>query len=246
MRKRVVMVSFAPRPTETTNIKYEETIMKNLKRFAAAAVIALLTVAIAAFALVGCGAQEYTFEAEDAVLEGMAASWGAPQPMSVETGPVYSEDGEGEEVTVVGNFNQSEQSITWTVTSSKECDADLTLFAASASMTMDMTTYAMGLAEITGDSGFVSITNNDGTAITLSGTLPGLEGIDMSDTTVWKNVGSLTGKIHLVKGENKIVLKLDGMPEGAMSGGLNVDKLVIKASGNLTFEKTDNSDKVMG
>ena len=219
--------------------------MKNLKRFAAAAVIALLTVAIAAFALVGCGVQEYTFEAEDAVLEGEAVSWTGSTPMSIETGPVYTgTDAEGAEATVVGNFNSDAQSITWTITSSKECDADLTFYAASAAMVVkDMATWSFGLAAITGDSGVVSITNNGGTAVTLSGSLPGLETLDMSDATSWKNIGSLTGKIHLVKGENKIVLKIDGSVEGAMSSGVNVDKIVLKASANLTFTKTDNSDK---
>ncbi len=222
--------------------------MKNFKRFAAAAVIALLTVAIAAFALVGCGVQEYTFEAEDAVLEGEAASFGGMSPMSIETGPVYTgTDEEGAEATVVGNFNTTEQSITWTITSSKECDADIIFYAASAAMVVkDMTTWSMGLAEIKGDSGVVSITNNDGTAVTLSGSLPGLETLDMSDATSWKNIGSLTGKIHLVKGENKIVLKIDGTVDGAMSSGINVDKIVLKASADLTFSKTDNSDKISG
>ena len=221
--------------------------MKKFKRFAAGAVIALLTVAIAAFMLVGCGAKEYTFEAEDAVLEDEASSFGGPSPMSIETGPVYTgTDEEGVEATVVGHFNQHEQSITWTITSSKECDADITFYAASAAMKADATFQNWSLAEITGESGVVSITNNGGKAVVFSGTLPGLATLDTQDSTSWKNIGSLTGKIHLVKGENKIVLMIDGSVDGAMSSGINVDKIVIKTDANLTFEKTDNSDKVTG
>lgn len=223
---------------------------KTIKKMLGITAAAALTLSMGSMALIGCGdkGKDYVFEAEDAVLVGEAQSWGQSSPMSVETGATARD--ENVEVTVVGNFNVvNEQSITWTVTSDKECDAKITLHAASASMWMGET--GMGLCAIDLSGTQLALTNN-GTKISLTGTLPASkEGWDMNaEFSEWRNMGSGTGTIHLVKGKNEIQLKIVGAataPEGGfpMSAGVNVDKIVINSEANLTFTKTDNSDKIM-
>lgn len=221
--------------------------MKNLKSvfIAGIALVAVFSMA----ALGGCAPdpQDFTFECEQMIIEGSGQGSAGASPATVETGPLYDSEEEG---TFVGTFSDAGSTLTFTVTSDYECDATITLYAASAKSGMDMsgvdwndpTTYgnmkiwldAIDLEEVTADGATVSITNNGGAPVTLKGTLPGLETLDMQDTASWHYVGSGSGTIHLVKGENKIVI------EHVESIGINYDKVVINAAANLTWTPTEN------
>lgn len=221
--------------------------MKKSKLLAIIAV--MLTLTIGALTLTACGSgTDYTFEAEDAVLEGTTQGWvnGAQQEtaITVEEGTEWAglnEDGtpkEGPAVKNLGNFNAASQSITWKITASKECDATLTLRAASAVMSMAEDWSSLGMSEVDLSKNEYATLKVNGTAVALEGTLPGLSGLGwdmMANGAIYRNFGTGTAKIHLVAGENVIVLQ--GM--GTQSG-INIDKIIINASAELSFTKTNN------
>lgn len=211
----------------------------------------MLTLTIGALTLTACGTgsgTDYTFEAEDAVLAGTTQGYvnGAQQEtgITVEEGTEWAglnEDGtakEGPAVTNLGNFNAAGQSITWKITASKECDATLTLRAASAVMSFAEDWSSMGMSEVDlSKNEYVALKVN-GTAVALEGTLPGLSGLGFEmvySGGIYRNFGTGTAKIHLVAGENVIVL--NGM--GTQSG-INIDKIIINCDAELSFQKTNN------
>lgn len=219
---------------------------KTIKKMLGITAAAALTLSMGSMALIGCGGgvKDYTFEAEHAV-------WS--ENIFVDTGAVWGQD--GSEATFAGNFNQPGQTITWTIKASKECDATLTLHAASASMGMipidpngnlqDPTNFKIGLAEVDLSSDQITISVND-TAASMTGKLPANPAEwDGQSADGWHNVGTATGTVHLKKGENVITLEITGAPPfGYWTAGINVDKIVINSEAKLTFTKTDNSNKV--
>lgn len=213
--------------------------MKLKKTFAAVAAGAL-SVAMGAAVFAGCAkGTDYTFEAEDAVAAGTGNVNGQGQgDPTVSNESAYKLNGElVEDATLVGieNFNTVGQTITWTVVSSADCKATLTLHAASAAMYMGED--GMGLKEIDfGTTEAYKVTCND-TAASLTGKLPGAAWADwsgMQEPGTWWNMGAVSGTVNLKKGENVIVLEVVGAVDGAMSAGLNVDKIVINASAELS------------
>lgn len=205
----------------------------------------LFAVMLVAISLVACnGGKEYVFEAEEAELA---------EVCQVESGYEW---GKGEmsdvEATLVGYFTAAGTTITFRITSDKECDATLTLRAASACHNMmaafggeDLEIEEIDLSK----NECVKLTVNEQEA-QLNGKLPGLtmtppEGglfgwmMDGTWGAMMKNCGTGTAKIHLVEGENVIVLTAQGYNGG--QGGINVDKIIIKANATLTWEPTDNS-----
>lgn len=218
--------------------------MKNLKSvfIAGIALVAVFSMA----ALGGCAPdpQDFTFECEQMIIEGSGQGSAGASPSNIETEGIYIDGVElGDEATFVGTFSDAGSKLTFVVTSDVECDATFTLHAASAKMGMaadwsDAWIDEIDLEDITADGTTVSITNNGGDPITLKGTLPGTtwEGgfAGMGTPGVWHHVGSGTGTIHLVKGENKIVI------EHVESIGINYDKVVINAAANLTWTPTEN------
>ena len=222
------------------------------------AVAALSMATAIGFTFAACGGggtvvKDGVLEAEYAVLYGEQAGQGGGSPITVETGPTYKDGvAEGPEATTIGYFSTAGQSLTFTITSNKECDATIKLVAASASMGMvgDWSDWANMkfvlnpidlAAATTGADATIKLTNNGGDAIALTGTLPGLDPFDMNAPGAWKYLGEGSGTIHLVKGENVIVLELIG--KGV---GINVDKLVIDTNAKLTWTPTDNSDHIVG
>lgn len=221
--------------------------MKKSKLLAIIAI--MLTLTIGALTLTACGGgTDYTFEAEDAVLAGTTQGYvnGAQQEtgITVEEGTEWAglnEDGtpkEGPAVKNLGNFNASGQSITWTITASKECDATLTLRAASAVMSFAEDFSSFGMAEVDLSKNEYLTLKVNGTAASLEGILPGLSGLGwemMANGAIYRQFGTGSAKIHLVKGENVIVI--NGM--GTQSG-VNIDKIIINCTAELSFEKTNN------
>ena len=199
-----------------------------------------LTLAMGAFALTGCAkGVDYTFEAEDAVAVGTGNVNGQGQgDPTISADSAYKLNGElVENATLVGieNFNTVGQTITWTVVSASDCKATITLYAASAAMYMGES--GMGLKEIDfGTTEAYKVTCND-TAASMTGKLPGVVWADwngMKEPGAWWNIGTVSGTINLKKGENVIILQVVGAVDGAMSAGLNVDKIVINSSAELT------------
>ena len=228
--------------------------MKKLtKMFAVFAAIALL--AVSCVALAACGPKEYVFEIEDGVLtngQQQGFDWTTWQPtdewtdveISVEARHEYTgTEAIGKDVTSVGNFYGKGAKITFTITSSKECDATFTLRAASAQVKMEGWFQFVGMNEVDLSEGQFFKLSVNGTDVDLEGTLPGLEEFPdgIEENSYWYNFGTGTATIHLVKGENVIVLYAG---EGATSSGVNLDNFSIKCDAKLTWEPTDNSDRL--
>lgn len=202
--------------------------MKTITKIAA---IILSVVMIASLAGCGASAKEFTFEAENAVINADGAN--------VETGPSTLNGKDNGDITNVGSFNSG--TLTWTITSDKDCDATLTLYGASCAMGMtDAGGFGLMEIDMATASGSVYKLTNNGTACTMTGKLPGTAELNMEDPAVWRNMGSVTANIKLVKGENKIVFEIAGALEGAFSSGVNVDKIVISAPAELTWNPTNN------
>lgn len=237
--------------------------MKSLKKILGIAATSALALTLGAFALTGCGgAKGYTFEAEEAILtepEGFEPSdWGA-KLMDLEE----KKDGK-KDITVVGYFSAKGMTITWKINAEEECDATLNICGSStkfktvtkadgSAIEYDWTTWQPtnvtpeddvigGLDEVPAESSGVSLKVNGSTA-TMSGTLPGVEKTlkfaEQGNFYALYVAGKYTANVKLNKGENIIVLEIDG----ANGGGFNVDKLVIKASAKLTHTPVDNSDR---
>lgn len=199
-------------------------------------------------------AEDYTFEAESAVITdgtvSVSPGWGqpavdAPASVKVETGTKYTGDGStGEAVTNLGYFYGEGTKAVWTVTAAEECDVVITLHAAAAvqdqSGVTDWTTGA-GLkfkAVDLSQNEYVKLSVN-GTDAQLTGTLPGLEGLNwesIRNPAVYANYGTGTVKVHLTKGENVITLSAV-----KKDSGINIDKIVISSPVALTYTPADNS-----
>lgn len=226
--------------------------MKHTKKIIAATLVAALSIT-AGLSLAACnGGTEYTFEAEQAVL---ADPDGAQNPLVVQTGMEWAgfdENGdpvEGEvEATHLGYFGAAaDQTVTWTIKSDKACDATLTLRAASCASNMDNMDFQTWQGYITmgetecADAATLSV---NGTEVELSGKLAGIDGkftgahaFDVFGAGM-RNFSTVTANIKLKAGDNVIVLTSIG------GVSMNIDKITIKASAKLTFEATDNSDRV--
>lgn len=213
----------------------------------------LAAMMLVAISLVACaGGTEYTFEAEEAELDAVC---------QVETGAEYSTDPDAEEVeaTQVGYFTAEGTTITFTIVSDKACTATLTLRAASsntdfwtvigpAMMGGQPTADVVTLEEVDLSKNECVVLTVNGKEVGLKGVLPGLElnieenggvyGMFAYMSTIYKYYGTGTAKIRLQKGENKIVLTAQGYNEG--QGGINVDKIMIKANATLTWEPQVN------
>ncbi len=197
---------------------------------------------------------EYTFEAEKGVITNgktTGQTSEVEQPVTVETGTEWGgdKDTEGPEVTALGYFNGG-ATVTFTITSDKECDALLTLRAASTENESDMgwgpsgmtlTQFTVKEADLSkGEHATLAV---NGTNVALAGILPGLNLTGLTpDDMGWiysaplKNFGTGTANIHLVAGENTIVL--------TAAKGFNLDKITITADATLTWTETDNSSRV--
>lgn len=194
--------------------------------------------AIAAFtlaaSLAGCGgkAQDYVFEAEKAELSSACM---------VETGPEYTTEVTDIEATQVGYFTAAGETITFKINAAKACSATLTLRAASA---VAQFADPMIFEEVDLSKGEHAVLSVNGTDCKLEGVLPGLE-VPMDwevFSAYYKHYGTATAKIDLKAGENLIVLTSQGYNGG--QGGINVDKITINATSELTWTETDNSDRV--
>lgn len=209
--------------------------MKKFGKIAAMVASAALALTMGALTLTGCGAaKDFVLEAEDAQLTDPSSVEEA-KTMTVQSGAEWTgTEEEGAEVTVVGYFSTPGQTITWNITSSKECDATLLIRGSSCAFdfaTMDWTTWLMTINELPAEDSGVALKVND-TEVTFTGTLPETE--NGSFTTL--HFGDYTANIHLKQGENKIVLE-------SVTGGFNVDKITINSKSDITFNKTDNSDR---
>lgn len=197
-------------------------------------VLAALTLLALVLALSACGgkAADYTFEAEKAELSGAC---------QVETGPEYTTELTDTEATQVGYFTTAGDTITFKITAAKAGSATLTLRAASAIATFG---EPMVFEEVDMSKGEVAVLSVNGKECKLEGVLPGLEApMDWAAfSAYYKHYGTATAKIDLKAGENVIVLTSQGYNGG--QGGINVDKITINATSELTWKETDNSDRV--
>lgn len=207
-------------------------------------VLALLLVFSAVSMFSGCGGGEFVFEAEDAAL-------GETTNVQGESGPIYNEESgeaDGPEAKWVSYFGTSADFTTtdydeliWKVTASKDCTANFTLVAASASTSLNWADWTItGMAEIdfstTEDAG---ITCNDVAAKwDTENCILGGQTFDtpagFADVWIYRMFQEVKGTIDLKKGENTIILY-------ATKGvGINVDKLIIDSEADLEFTPADN------
>lgn len=202
--------------------------MKKLNRALAAVTLSATLIA----SLAGCGgsAQDYVFEAEKAELSAACM---------VETGPEYTTEVTTTEATQVGYFTNAGETITFKINADKACSATLTLRAASACAQW---ADPMVFEEVDMSKGECAKLTVNGTECKLEGVLPGLEAaMDWEAfSAYYKHYGTATAKIDLKAGENVIVLT----SQGYSGGGINVDKITINAAAELTWNETDNSDRV--
>lgn len=83
----------------------------------------------------------------------------------------------------------------------------------------------------------VKVTNNDA-EVALTGILPSTPNSSFMNAACYHHFGEGKGNIKLKKGENVILLTIVG------TMGINVDKITINAASELTFTKTDNSERL--
>ncbi len=243
--------------------------MKINKKILAASLAAALSVS-AGLSLAACNKVEnYDFEAESAEItlgQVSELDWAkvnadaATDPsvwQTCWTNPAYYHDvdakviietkneytgteAEGAETTNVGNFYGKGTLMTWKITSTAECEATLTLRAASSSPEMDQSFQVLAMNEVVFDEETqpVVLKVNDAD-ITLSGTLPGLEEVDAADETAsyYYNYATITATVKLVEGENVITLVAP-----ADKGVINIDKMTISCKAKLSYTPVDNSD----
>ncbi len=227
---------------------------KTIKKMLGITAAAALTLSMGSMALIGCGDKgtNYTFEAEDAILGGSAVveekhTWAGADKL-----------GEGDDVTIVGYLGVPGNSVTWKINAASACEATLTFTAASivpGDNTQNGAQWGEGgsltwiVKEIdTSKNKVFKVSVND-SDVALKGTLPGLnEPITFKSEADFAKIGYLydngfnnhstcTAKVNLKEGENIIVLTI-------VTQGINLDKLTVTSPVELTFEKTDNSDKV--
>ena len=211
---------------------------------------------------VGVTATDYTFEAESAVItDGTVTTqtgfdptmWqpiygDVPASVKVETGTKYTADGStGEAVSNLGYFYGEGTKAEWTINAEDECDVVITLHAAAAvqdqsGITNWETGAGLKFKEVDlSENEYVKLSVN-GSDLQLTGTLPGLEGLDwtsMSNPSIYANYGTGTVKVHLKKGVNVITLSAV-----RKDMGINIDKIVISAPVTLSYTPVDNSSRV--
>ena len=126
--------------------------------------------------------------------------------------------------------------MTWKITASKACEATLKLRAASAKVDNGQTPTRVDAVDFSAEAP-VKLKVND-TEVALTGVLPGLETIEVTDFSFYRNFAdTVTANINLVEGENTIVLVA---PERLSV--INVDKIIINCSAKLSYTPVDNSD----
>ncbi len=229
--------------------------MTNFKKFLISGVA--ITMAFGMAALAGCvapapEAKDFTFEAEEATLTENDDNVACYQEVT-EYGAAEGAD----TIEIVGYFTAADANIIWTIQSSHECDATLTLRAASTAVQANIdssgegpyTATTLELDMSTGE--YATLTVND-VEVSFTGTLPGIAEKTFADAMtgfgeayggMMNNYGTVTAKIHLKKGENVIALTSLGYVENNINYGLNVDKITINAASNLTWTPEDNTDR---
>ena len=229
-----------------------------LKKTLAAIAAGALCVTMGAAVLAGCGGKgtDYTFQAEDAEL---------CADLRVQKGNEWSANNDGAEVTVVSYFANPGQTITWKVTAASDCKVTLKLRASSCAFgALDASNEAVDLGMLMGilqgggtldegTKGYISelkaadcgsVLKVNDAEVTMNGTLPSTT-IEIEDGNYWAlmgvysviHCGEYTATANLKKGENTIVLEV-------VTGGFNVDSLTVNSSAKITFDKTDNSDRL--
>lgn len=182
----------------------------------------------------------YHFEAEDALLDDNGAA--SNSTMVIEVGKrEFTESGKtnGALVSNVGYFGGGAQgqTITWKFNAKSEIKGvKLTLRLASS----DGEWGDKLIREIDlGAEGAPTLKVN-GADVSLEGKkLVGLEGLtqdDMQNGVAYHNFCDIEITVDLTAGENTVVLT-------SGSKGCNVDKIMLKTDVEVTFEKTDNSDR---
>lgn len=200
---------------------------------------------------------DYTLEAESAVITdgviSVSPGWGqpavdSPASVKVESNNKYTTDGsQGEAVSNLGYFYGEGTKAEWTITAEEACDVVITLHAAAAiqdqsGITDWKTGEGLKFKEVDlSKNEYVKLSVNS-TEVVLNGMLPGLTGLNWSSTSnpsVYANYGTGTVTVHLKKGEN--VITLAAVNKGM---GINIDKIVISSSVNLTYTPVDNSSRI--
>lgn len=171
-----------------------------------------------------------------------------PAKPTVESGNKYTTDGStGEAVSNLGYFYGEGTKAEWTITAEEACDVVITLHAAAAiqdrsGVTNPMTGEGLKFSPVDlSKNEYVKLSVN-GTQVALTGTLPGMEGLlweSMSNPAIYANYGTGTVTIHLNKGTNVITLAAV-----KKEMGINIDKIVISSSVNLTYTPVDNSSRI--
>ncbi len=222
-----------------------------LKKTLAAIAAGALCVTMGAAVLAGCGGKgtDYTFQAEDAELY---------TGLQVQKGNEWSANNDGAEVTVVSYFANPGQTITWKVNAASDCKVTLKLRASSClfgAKNADGEIVDIGSlgGNYEGAKGYISelkaadcgsVLKVNDAEVTMKGTLPSTT-IELEEGNPWAimgvysviHCGEYTATTNLKQGENTIVLEV-------VTGGFNVDSLTVNSSAEITFNKTDNSDRL--
>lgn len=184
--------------------------------------VAIICVLSMALALTGCGAQEYVFEAEYAIVADGSGMWTPNLEKESKT-----EDGD----TVAGGIcNVTDGStVTWKIVSDKAEKATVTLNIGS--YLKNWGSQPMGTIGVKDMTKAMTLAFN-GTPIEITGSIP--DGATME-------IVAFEFEVDLVAGENVFVLTALGTSEEV---NLFVDSLVIETGATLTFTETDNSDRI--
>ncbi len=202
------------------------------------------------------GGTDYVLEAEAGVITDgiteVSPGWGqpavdTPASVKVETANKYTgSEAVGDAVTSLGYFTGIGTKVEWTITVEEACDVVLTLYAAAAIQDQSgVTDWGTGEGLKMSP---VDLSKNEylklsvgGVDQALSGTLPGIDGLNWSalNPSLYHNYGTGTVKVHLEKGANTITLS-----SVHKTIGINIDKLVVNSPVEVTFTPTDNSSRV--
>ena len=184
--------------------------------------VALICVLSMAFALAGCGAQEYVFEAEYAIVADGSGMWNPNLEKESKT-----EDGD---VVPGGICNVTDGStVTWKIVSDKAEKATVTLNIGSYLKNWgEQTMGTIGIEDMTKA---MTLTVN-GAPVTITGSIP--DGTSME-------IVAFEFEVDLVAGENTFVVTALGTSEEV---NLFIDSLIIETGATLTFTETDNTDRI--
>lgn len=197
-----------------------------------AAVIGIVTISVCTF--VGCaGENDYTFEAEDAVITDGDSMWPAVNEAGVNVAGKEPEYCPG-----ISNISDG-ATIAWTITADKAAEATLTIHVGCHLRDWGtMPAVSMGIEDL---SKAMEVTVN-GAAVAISGSIPqGATLPEDAEGGTAYNIVEVKVNINLTQGENTIVCGALGTGE---TSNLFFDKIVVNTSANLTFTKTDNSERV--